>query len=60
METGTAGAAGAASSSSGGASSQIAELEAVFDKAAQDAQQITAARTEGNTKVDAARQRPNN
>lgn len=39
---------------------QIAQLEAVFDQAARDAQEITAARTEGNTKVDAARQRPNN
>lgn len=42
------------------AQSQISELQAVFDQAARDAQAITAARTEGNTKVDAARQRPNN
>lgn len=52
--TGTAGGA------DGGTSGQIAELQAVFEQASKDAQAITAARTEGNTKVDAARQRPNN
>ena len=56
MEPTAAAGAGGAGTSQG----QIAQLQAIFDKASRDAQAITAARTEGNTKVDAARQRPNN
>lgn len=60
MEPTAANAAGGAGAAGGGTDNQIAELQAVFDQASKDAQAITAARTEGNTKVDAARQRPNN
>jgi len=42
------------------AAENITQLQAIFDRATLDAVQITAARTEGNTKIDAARQRPNN
>lgn len=42
------------------AADNLAQLQEIFDRATLDAVKITAARTEGNTKVDAARQRPNN